>query len=132
MSNIKRKVKFNDIKVHLVFSVKYRKPLLIGYGKHVKDSFSKIASRYGFLIDNMEVDKDHIHLLIVYNRNERISEIVRKLKQISTSDLWNDFEARLQNHFWKKRVFWSPGYYCSGVGSVDEEMVWRYIDSQGL
>lgn len=42
-----------------------------------------IANRYHFRIVEMEVDKDHIHLLIHYESKMSIFEIVRLLKQMT-------------------------------------------------
>ncbi len=49
---------------HLVMVCKYRKRLLVPFGAIVKDLMREIAARYGIDIVQMEVDKDHIHLLI--------------------------------------------------------------------
>lgn len=36
----------------------------------------------------MEVDKNHIHILVQYNPMQSILEIVRWIKQISTYRIW--------------------------------------------
>ena len=52
--------------VHLIFVVKYRKPLLKIFGEEVKDLFLEIANEKNYSIVEMEVDVDHIHLLVRY------------------------------------------------------------------
>lgn len=47
----------------------------------------------------MESDKDHIHLLIDYEPKVSILQIVRRLKQESTIDLWRVHENELKKHF---------------------------------
>lgn len=69
---------------HLIFVCKYRKKLLIPFGNDVKKLMYDIANRYHFRIIEMEVDKDHIHLLIHYEPKMSILEIVRLLKQMTT------------------------------------------------
>ncbi|MFQ5981019.1 MAG: IS200/IS605 family transposase [Candidatus Heimdallarchaeota archaeon] len=49
---------------HLIFVVKYRKPLLRQYGPQTKAIFHAIADRSAFAIQEMEVDRDHVHLLV--------------------------------------------------------------------
>ena len=53
----------------------------------------------------METDKNHIHLLIDYEPNISITQIVRKLKQESTYTLWKTHYAILKKHFWKEQTF---------------------------
>ena len=95
-----------SLKVHLVFVVKYRKKLLnpeIDF--FIKQKFLQIAERSDFEIELMESDKDHIHLLIDYEPKVSILQIVRRLKQESTIDLWRVHENELKKYFWKERTF---------------------------
>ena len=116
---------------HLIFVCKYRKNLLIQLGNRIKDLIILIASKYEFEIVEMEVDKNHIHLLISYNPNQSILEIVRHLKQQSTYYLWKEEEAYLQKEFWKERTFWSDGYFACSIGNVSKKTIQNYIQSQG-
>ena len=101
------------LKTHLVFVCKYRKQLLINESldSKVKEIFKSIESKSDFIIDIMETDKDHIHLLVSYPPKVSISSIVRKLKQESTITLWKYFPVFLSKHFWKEHTFWSDGYF---------------------
>lgn len=73
---------------HLIFVCKYRKPLLTRLGCEVKAIMLEVASEYGFCIDEMEVDKDHIHLLVRYSPAQYLLWLVRTLKQVSTYGAW--------------------------------------------
>ena len=77
------------LKCHIVFCVKYRKKLLskVSISQTIKDII--LASQTpDFKIQVMEVDKDHIHLLVDYTPNVSISQIVRLLKQTTTAKVW--------------------------------------------
>ena len=89
------------LKVHLVFVCKYRKQLLVNndINLKVKEIFKDIESKSDFIIDIMETDTDHIHLLVSYLPKISISSIVRKLKQESTITLWKYFPVYLSKHF---------------------------------
>ena len=89
------------LKVHLVFVCKYRKQLLVNndIDLMVKEIFKDIESNSDFIIDIMETDIDHIHLLVSYPPKVSISSIVRKLKQESTITLWKYFPVYLSKHF---------------------------------
>ena len=81
----------------------------------------------------MEVGKDHIHLLISYNPIQSILDIVRLLKQISTYRIWrrNNNHIYLGKQFWKERTFWGDGYFACSIGNVSKEIIEKYIQGQG-
>lgn len=79
----------------------------------------------------METDVDHIHALLEYDTTERICDIVKELKQKSTYYLWEQFACVLKNEYWKKKVFWSDGYFACNIGEVSEDTVQHYIKNQG-
>lgn len=62
-----------SLKVHLVFVCKYRKPLLTNTSLvfTLKTKINQIAERSNFEVELMEVDTDHIHLLIDYEPKYR-------------------------------------------------------------
>lgn len=119
--------------VHLIFVCKYRKHLLVPFGTQIKQLMFEIAEENDFGIVEMEVDKDHVHLLIHYNPTQSILEIVRLLKQISTYRLWrtNDNHKYLQKHFWKERTFGNDGYFACSIGNVSKVIIEKYIQNQG-
>ena len=114
--------------VHLIFVCKYRKKLLIKFGEQIKTILYDIAEDRDLNIVEMEVDKDHIHLLIQYNPTQSILEIVRHLKQISTYKIWrqNDNAKYLFKHFWNESTFWSDGYFACSIGNVSKEVIEKY------
>lgn len=119
--------------VHLIFVCKYRKKLLVKFGNQIKDLFCDIAEEKRFEILEMEIDKDHIHLLVKYKPNVSILQIVRWLKQISTYRIWrhNSNGKILKHDFWKENTFWSDGYFACSIGMVSEEIIRKYIQNQG-
>ena len=115
--------------VHLIFVCKYRKKLLVKFGNQIKDLFYDIAEEKGFEILEMEIDKDHMHLLVKYEPNVSILQIVRWIKQISTYRIWRTTENKtyLSKHFWKENTFLSDGYFACSIGVVSEETIRKYI-----
>ena len=88
------------LKCHIVFCVKYRKKLLAkaNISQTIKDII--LASQTpDFKIQVMEVDKDHIHLLVDYSPNVSVSQIVRLLKQTTTAKVWFSHSTELRKHF---------------------------------
>ena len=81
----------------------------------------------------MNIDKDHVHLLVTFPPMFSIEQTVRRLKQYTTKYLYDNNEEYLRNFYWKKkRLLWTHGYYCSTLGKISEDIVWNYIDNQGL
>lgn len=123
-----------SLKAHLVFVVKYRKRLLVNKTvvSELKCKLLEIASKSNFEIEMMEVNKDHIHLLVDYEPKVAIVQIVRKLKQESTIFLWNNFEELLGKEFWRERTFWSNGYFVCSIGTgASCGTIKEYTRSQG-
>jgi len=118
---------------HLIFVTKYRKKLLVKYGNEIKQILSDIAEEKDFEIIEMEVDKDHVHLLVKYNSTQSILDIVRLLKQVSTYRIWrqNNNYLHLSKQFWKKKTFWSDGYFACSIGNVSKDIIEKYIQNQG-
>ena len=91
---------------------------------------TNISKRYDVSIDEINDDKNHIHLLISYNPNIKVNSIVMRLKQISTYNLWLNYESYLKKIFFKERTFWSDGYFVSSIGYIDEDKIKKYIKLQ--
>ena len=115
------------IMCHLIFVCKYRKSLLLKFGDFIKKEFHRIESISDFKIVEMEVDINHIHILVKYKPKISILQIVRKLKQISTVNIWKSYSEELKVHFWKENTFWSDGYFACSIGNVSKETIEKYI-----
>ena len=119
------------LKVHLIFVCKYRKKLLINnFDNIVKNIILEISYRSNFIIDILETDEDHIHMLISYPPKLSVTSIVRKLKQETTIYLWKNYPKFLSKHFWKEHTFWSDGYFTCSIGEANPETIKRYIENQ--
>ena len=119
--------------VHLIFVVKYRKPLLKNLGEEVKNLFSQIANEKGYSIIEMEADVDHIHLLVQYPPTISVVEMVSSFKQLSTYRIWRRKQNKdfLTHHFWNEKTFWSDGYFACSIGNASAQTIQNYIKNQG-
>lgn len=121
-----------SLKVHIVLVTKYRRKLFNANLSHtVKAIVKKIATENDFSIITMQTDKDHIHLLVDYDTTQTVADIVKCIKQKSTYYLWQRYAVLLSQHYWKKRVFWSDGYFACSVGEASSSTIQHYIESQG-
>ena len=121
-----------SLKVHIVLVTKYRKQLLQGsIADDVKQKILDIANIRGYEIIAMETDKDHIHFLLSYDATDRVCDIVKIVKQETTYYLWQKYNSVSSKQYWKKKIFWSDGYFACSIGEVSSATIQKYIESQG-
>lgn len=121
-----------SLKVQIVLVTKYRKQLLKGsIADDVKQKILDIADTRGYEIIAMETDKDHIHFLLSYDATDRVCDIVKIVKQETTYYLWQKYNSVLSKQYWKKKIFWSDGYFACSIGEVSSATIQKYIESQG-
>ena len=121
-----------SLKVHIVLVAKYRKQLLQGsIADDVKQKILDIANTRGYEIISMETDKDHIHFLLSYDTTDRVCDIVKIVKQETTYYLGQKYNSVLSKQYWKKKIFWSDGYFACSIGEVSSATIQKYIESQG-
>ena len=116
---------------HIIFVCKYRKKLLIKYGEDIKQIMFDISKKYDFEIKEMEVDKDHIHIMIESVPKVSPLQIVRVLKQQSTIQMWRKYSKELKKYYWAENTFWTDGYFVSTIGEVSSKTLKHYIQNQG-
>ena len=120
------------IKYHMIPVCKYRKKLLIGAVEYdMKQIMQKISNFSYFDIEVMETDKDHIHMMICSEPKLSPLQIVRRLKQMSTTAIWKKHENYLRHIFYRENTFWTDGYFVSSVQNVSQKTIKKYIENQG-
>ena len=93
------------IALHLILVVKYRKPLLNGnLGEFVKKTVFDVSLSSDFRIEEIEIDKDHIHMLITIGTRYSVGQYVRRIKQATTTKIWKSFPY-LKTNFGKRKHF---------------------------
>ena len=121
-----------NLKVHIVLVTNYRKQLLKGsMANDVKQKIFEIANIRGYEIIALETDKDHIHFLLGYDTTDRVCDIVKTIKQETTYYLWQKYNSFLSKQYWKKKIFWSDGYFACSIGEVSSATIQKYIENQG-
>ena len=120
------------LKLHLVFVVKYRKSILTGaIADDIKQFCMDVCKKNDVEVDMLNTDKDHIHLLVDVPPTLSPTSLVQYLKQETTWNVWRTHSNELKQHFWKKQVFWSDGYFVCSTGDVSTQTILEYIKSQG-
>ena len=119
-----------DLKYHIVWITKYRKPILHGeIGKRVRELIRQTCASLDVYIVKGHVSKDHVHLLVSVPPNLAISELVKRLKGRSSRLMLEEF-GELNRQFWGRHL-WARGYFAASSGNVTDEIIKQYIESQG-
>ena len=120
------------LKAHLIFVTRFRKRILTHErAGDVKQYLYDTANSHGWKIHAMETDKDHVHILIQYKPTDRISKIVKALKQESTYQMWQRHSVYLNKNYWCQKTLWSKGYFYASIGEVSDAAIRKYIENQG-
>jgi putative transposase len=120
------------LKCHLILVTKYRRNILVGQlNDDLKSIFSSIADNSDFEIEVMESDINHIHFLIRYIPRLSISQLVRRLKQESTRQIWLLHPTTLRKQYWYQHILWSDDYFVCSIGEASPDTIREYILNQG-
>ena len=118
-----------DLKVHVVWLPKYRKPVLTGeVAVRVRDLIRQIAAEHELENVSGKVARDHIHVFLSYRPNQDVSRIMQWLKGISSRVLFQEF-PHLRKRLWG-RHFWARGYLAVSSGTIIDEMIKEYVEEQ--
>ena len=119
----------SDLKVHVIWVPKYRKPVLTGdVALRVRDIVRRVAAEHELEILSGKVARDHVHVFVSFRPTQRVSQIVQWFKGTSSRVLLQEF-PRLRKQFWG-RHFWARGYLAVTSGTITDEMVKAYIEEQ--
>jgi putative transposase len=116
-----------DTAYHLVWSPKYRKPVLQGaIAERVREMFAEIAEQYDITIDEMEVSADHIHIFCSFPPRYSIAQVVTRFKSLSARAIFREY-PQVKRQLWGGE-FWEDGYFARTVGDkVTAEVIRKYI-----
>jgi putative transposase len=113
--------------VHIVWSTKYRYPVLVGDIKiRCHTLLIQICEAEGVHILKGVVSKDHVHMHLKYRPSQSISHLIKLLKGRSSRKLQMEF-PELKKRYWS-RDFWAIGYGCWSTGNITDEMVNEYLE----
>lgn len=120
-----------EIHLHLVWTTKYRKPVLRGeVGVRVRALMRQICKQHEVTILRGHVARDHVHLFVSVPPQVTISRLVQYLKGKTSYKLLGEY-AHLRKQFWGRHV-WARGYFCCSSGNVTDEVIMEYIANQEI
>ncbi|QAV27123.1 IS200/IS605 family transposase [Neobacillus thermocopriae] len=118
-----------SIQYHVVWCVKYRRKILTDkIEQRLVDILHKIAAENGFVIQEINGDLDHIHLLIECSPQHYIPDMIKALKGVSARLLFKQY-PELKKQLWGGHL-WNPSYFVATVSENTEEQIRNYIHSR--
>jgi len=114
------------INYHFVFCLRYRRKLLVGeVEKRFRAILEQICEERQLKVVALEVMPDHVHLFVNALPSISPSEIMAKVKGVTSRRLRQEFKHL--NHL---PSIWTRSFFCSTAGNVSDETIKRYIEEQ--
>ena len=112
---------------HVVFHCKYNRKMLVGeITVKTKQIISEIIRDLKCEVIELNVQPNHVHLLVGYPPSMASAKIVQKVKGISSTILRKQFPELIEKC---PKALWSSGVHHSSVGN-DIHQVRKYIKYQ--
>ncbi|MDE9459729.1 IS200/IS605 family transposase [Xenorhabdus bovienii] len=114
---------------HIVWTPKYRFRILKNnVGKEVYKQIRISSEQLGIEIVELNVQIDHVHLLVKIPPKLSVSQVLGHLKGRTAIRLFNKFPYLRKKKLWGNH-FWARGYCVDTVG-INEEMIRKYVKYQ--
>lgn len=110
---------------HIVWVPKYRYRILTGaVGREVFECIQVYSSRLGCQVIELNVQTDHVHLLIKVPPKQSISDLMGALKGRTAIRVFKQFP------YLKKRPYWGNQRYCVDTLGLNADMIRKYVKYQ--
>ena len=117
------------LQYHLVWVPKYRKRILRGpLARRLYELLAQCAEINHWTIVELNVQTDHIHLLVQLPPKEAVSHAVHLMKGGTSRKIREEF-PELDEFLWGDSL-WADGYFAESVGQVTEARIRAYIQNQ--
>ena len=114
---------------HIVWVPKYRYRVLKDrVGFEISKTIRVFSERLGCEVIELNVQEDHVHLLVMVPPRLAISQLVGTIKGKSAIQIFKQFPHLKKKPYWGNH-FWAKGYCVDTVG-VDAEMIRKYVKYQ--
>jgi putative transposase len=119
-----------DLKSHLVWMTKDRKPVLRGQiGLRLRDLLRQTCETLEVYLEKGHVAVEHVHLLVSVPPRVSVSELGQSLKGRSSRRRLEEI-GEWKRQFWGQPL-WACGSFAASSGKVTDEIIAQYIENQG-
>lgn len=114
---------------HIVWTPKYRfRVLKDRVSREVYNCLNIFSGKLGCEIVDLNIQSDHIHLIINVPPKVSISQLLGTVKGRTAIRVFKQFPYLKQKPYWGNH-FWAKGYCVDTIG-LDPEMIRKYVQYQ--
>jgi putative transposase len=115
------------INYHFVFCPRYRRKIFLNQQveNRFKEIVQEVCAEQEIEILAIECDKDHTHMFLNALPQISPSQIMAKIKGVSSRILRQEFK-----HLQHMPSLWTRSFFVSTAGNVSSDTIKRYIDEQ--
>ena len=114
---------------HIVWVPKYRYHILTGRVREAAEAgIHAICGYAGCEVVELNVQRDHVHLVIMIPPKVSISSLMGRVKGQTSMKLFQQFRELRKKPYWGNH-FWAKGYCVDTVG-LNAEMIRKYVRYQ--
>ena len=120
-----------DLHYHIVWCVKYRHKILLNdINDDLIDIIKNICINNNYELVEINIDLDHVHLLIGLSPQDSIPVVMKTLKGVSARLLNSKHKNELSKVLYGGHI-WSPSYYIATTSDNIMDNIKEYIINQG-
>jgi putative transposase len=110
-----------DIKYHVVWITKYRKPVLSkDVGRRLRELIRQVCTSMDIQILKGHISRDNVHIMV--------SEMMKRIKGRTSRKLLDEYKG-MKKAFWGQHL-WARRYFAATTGNVTDEAIMKYIEEQ--
>ena len=115
---------YSQVYLHIIFAVKNRNSLVPAiYLPRLHAYIGRVLRSHGHFPYAIGGIDSHVHMLVGYNINQSVPDMVRDVKSLSSRFI-------SESHFIPFRFEWQTGYGCFSYSRSQVDAVCRYIANQ--
>jgi len=115
------------INYHFVFCPRYRRKIFLipNVEERFKHIVKYVCKEMDIELIAIECDKDHVHMFLNCLPALSPSDIMQKIKGVTSRVLRDEFEELK-----KMPSLWTRSYFVSSAGNVSSETIKKYVENQ--
>lgn len=115
------------INYHFVFCPRYRRKIFLNQKveQRFKEIVHEVCTEQEIEILAIECDKDHTHMFLNALPQISPSQIMAKIKGVSSRKLRQEFK-----HLKHMPSLWTRSFFVSTAGNVSSDTIQKYVDEQ--
>ena len=118
------------IMYHFVWIPKYRHKIFIEpYRESLKLIIKKIGYDYNIEIVELEIQVDHVHMIVKSEPKVSPSDIMQIIKSISARNFFKLYPQIKRKYFWGGKL-WTQSFFVETVGNVNDKVIREYVQDQ--